>query len=107
MVTRGSAGARAECFVVREVPHLVLRDLARIDRADRAVRIAADLELGEGGAECVVEEQAAVQGVARAGNELDYLDRLEQPHHARQHAEYAGGAAGWRQLGRRRRRVEA
>ena len=45
------AGRGAERLVVREHAHLLVGDLAGRARADRALRVAADLELCEGAAE--------------------------------------------------------
>src|SRR5213075_3253776 len=42
----GGLDARAECFVVGEDAHLLVGDLLRGARADRAVRVTADLQLG-------------------------------------------------------------
>ena len=60
-----------------------------------------DLDLGERGAERVVEQQAPDRGVADAEDQLDDLGGLQQAHRAGQHAEHAVGAAGGRELGRR------
>ena len=48
-----------------------------------------------------------MSGSPLADDQLDDLGRLQQAHRPRQHAEHAVGAAGRRELGRRRRRVEA
>ena len=58
-----AAGAE---LVIGELAHLRLRDLLGVLAADRAIGVAADLELGEAGAECLVEEQAADQRLADA-----------------------------------------
>src|SRR5436190_118388 len=60
----GGLDARAECFVVGEDAHLLVGDLLRGARADRAVRVAADLQLGRRLLEGVVEHQAADQRLA-------------------------------------------
>ena len=52
--------------------------------------------------ERVVHQQAADERLAGADDELDDLGRLQQAHRARQDAEDAVGAAGRRELGRRR-----
>src|SRR5919107_1669105 len=62
-------GCRAEGLVVREDAHLLVGDLVGGARADRAVRVAPDLELGERRAQRLVEEQAADQRLAGAGHE--------------------------------------
>ena len=45
------AGRGAERLVVGEHAHLLVGDLAGVTRADRALGVAVDLDLGEGGAE--------------------------------------------------------
>ena len=84
--------------------------LARGDglvRADRAVRVAAELELGELGLEGIEQEQPAGQRGADPEQDLERLVRLEQAEDARHDAEDAGHGAAGGELGRRRGRVEA
>ena len=100
-------GGGAERLVVREDAHLVVGDLVGLARADRALGVAADLQLGRRRGQRVVHQQAADERVARADDELDDLGRLQQAHRARQDAEDAVGAARGRQLGRRRLAEEA
>src|SRR5204863_9619709 len=49
----------AERLVVREDAHLVVGDLRRVTRADRAVGVTADLQLGGRRLERVVHQQPA------------------------------------------------
>src|SRR3954471_23295985 len=65
-----SAGCGAEGFVIRKDTHLLVGDLPGVARADRALRIAAHLELGEARGQRVVEEQAADQRLAAAHDQL-------------------------------------
>ena len=84
--------------------------LARLDgrvRADRAVRVAAELELGELGLEGIEQEQPTRERVADPEQDLERLVRLEQAEDARDDAQDAGHGAAGRELGRRRRRVQA
>src|SRR3954468_6703844 len=74
----------AERLVVREDAHLLVGDVLGRPRADRAVRVAADLELGERRPEGLVEQEAADERLAGADDELDDLGRLQQAHRARQ-----------------------
>src|SRR5690606_24611375 len=66
-----SAGGGAECIVVGEDAHFLIGDAARFAGADRAFRVAADLEFGEAGAECFVEQEAADERLADAEDDLD------------------------------------
>ena len=87
-----------------------LAGLARGDglvRADRAFRVAAELQLGELGLEGIEQQQPAGERVADPEQDLERLVRLEQAEDARHDAEHAGHGAAGRELGRRRRRVEA
>src|SRR5918999_828301 len=63
IIWSASAGrwGAAERLVVGEPPHLLDRDLGGGVAADRAVGVALDLELGEGGRQRVVEQQPADQ----------------------------------------------
>src|SRR3954449_9455369 len=97
----------AERLVVGEHAHLRVGDLARLARADPALGVAADLQLGRRRGQRVVHQQAADERLARADDELDDLGRLEQAHRAGQHAEHAVRAAGRGELGRRRLREQA
>src|SRR3954451_704056 len=63
---RSLARGGAERFVVREDAHLLVGDLVGLPGAHRALRIAADLELGERRAERLVEQQSADERLARA-----------------------------------------
>src|SRR3954471_16551472 len=70
----------AERLVVGEHAHLLVADRVGLAGADRALRVAADLELRRRGAERVVDQQPADERVALAGDQLDDLGRLEQAH---------------------------
>src|SRR5687768_1706166 len=61
-----SARGRAERLVVGEDAHLLVGDLVGRLRADRALGVAADLELGERRAQRFVEQQTADQRLAGA-----------------------------------------
>src|SRR5579872_7103223 len=99
--------AGAERLVVGEHAELLVGDLLGMARADRAPGVAADLDLGDPRGQRVVHEQPADQRIALAQDQLDDLGRLQQTHRAGQHAEHAVGAAGGRELGRRRDREQA
>src|SRR3954447_3892760 len=101
------AGGGAERLVVREDAHLLVGDLGGVPRADRALGVAADLELGGRRSQRVVHEQAADERVAGADDQLHDLGRLEQAHRARQHAEHAVRAARRGELVGRRLREQA
>src|SRR6478752_8607593 len=75
--------------------------------ADRAVGVAAELDLGEGGRERVEEEQPADEAVADPDPELDRLVRLQRADDPRQDTEHAALGATRGQLGRRRLREQA
>ena len=66
------SGGGAERLVVREHAHLLVGDVLRVLRADRAFRIAADLELGERRSQRFVQEQATevVKLIIGAGDPL-------------------------------------
>src|SRR5699024_5585738 len=99
-IAEGTLARRgAERLVVGEDAELVVGDLRRLARADRAFRVASHLQLGRRRAERVVDQQAADQRVTLADDELDDLGGLQQAHRAGQHAEDAVGAAGRRELG--------
>src|SRR3954454_13705898 len=83
----GGLNGRAEGFIVRELAHLVVGDVLRVARADRAVRVPADLQLGRRLLQGVVEHQAPDQRLARADDQLDRLNRLEHAHDTGQRAE--------------------
>src|SRR2546423_13785488 len=70
------AGGGAERLVVGEHAELLVGDLVGVARADRAVGVAVDLDLGERRGERVVEEQTADRGLADPGDELDHLGGL-------------------------------
>src|SRR3954468_14699968 len=69
-------GRGAERLVVREDAHLLVGDRIGLARADRALGIAADLDLLERRGERVVEQQAADERLALADDELDGLGGL-------------------------------
>ena len=89
----GSGGRRgrrdaAELFVVDEPLD------RRMVAADRAGRIAAELQLAELHRPGVVEQQPADERLAGAENQLERLGRLDHADHAGQHAKHAAfGAA--------------
>src|SRR4051794_36256216 len=80
--SRTLPGRGADRLVVREDAELVVGDRLGLARADRAVRVAADLELGRRRGQRVVDQQAADERVADADHELDDLRRLQQAHRA-------------------------
>src|SRR5581483_9151760 len=84
----------------------VLGDRWRL-AADRAVRVAAQLHLGERGSERVEEEQPAGERLADPERELDRLVRLQRADDAGQHAEHAALGAARSELWRRRLREQA
>ncbi len=75
--------------------------------AHRAGLVAAQLELPELHPQRVVGEQAAVEGVAPAEQELDRLRRLDDADDARQDPQHPRLLAARREVGRRRLGVEA
>ena len=79
----------------------------RMLAADRALRVAVDLDLAEFQGFGVVGQQAAGQQVADAEQELDGLGGLERADHARQHADHARLGAGGNRVLRRRLRKDA
>src|SRR5581483_4717761 len=76
-------------------------------RAVSALGVGAELELAEARRERVVVDELAHERLAEADDDLQGLDRLEDADDAREHSEDARLGARGRELGRRRRRVEA
>src|SRR6266545_4936463 len=74
----GSHRAAAERLVVDQ-----LLD-GRVVAAERALRIAADLDLAELHRQRIVEEQAVHQWLAQPQDQLHRLGRLDDPDHPRQ-----------------------
>src|SRR4051794_19604294 len=74
--------------------------------ADRALRIAAQLDLVELGGERVEQQQAADEWIADPERELQRLVRLQRADHARQHPEHPALRARRRELRRGRRGEE-
>src|SRR4029077_5597818 len=99
--TSGRLPDRAEAFVVD-----VARDRGLV-AADRAVRVAAQLQVAELHLEAVVGHEPADERVPLAENELDGLRGLERPDDPAEDAEDARLLAARREVGRRRLRVEA
>ena len=75
--------------------------------ADRARRVAAERDLGEGAGERVEEEQATDQRLADPERQLQRLVRLDRADDAWQDAEDAALGAARGELRRRRLREEA
>src|SRR5215813_8520351 len=78
--------AGAELLVVDELDRAAVDAVA----ARRARRIAAQLELAEPRLDRVVDDESTGEHVAEPEHELDRLGRLQNAHHAGQHAEHAG-----------------
>src|SRR5207253_3195486 len=91
----------AEAFVVD-----VAADRRRV-AAERAALVAPELELAELHLQRVVREQAPVEHVPAAEQELDRLGRLDDADDARQDAENAGLLAARREVRRRGLGIEA
>src|ERR1700722_11035757 len=66
-------GSGAERLVVGEHTELLVGDLLRRARADRALGVAVDLDLAQRRAQRVVQEQPSDRGLADADDQLDDL----------------------------------
>ena len=100
VLRRGGMDA-AELFVVNQLGD------RRMRAAHRAVRILPQLQLAEAHPQRVVDQEAADQRLADAGDQLDRLGRLDHADDARQHAEHAAFGAARHQPGRRRLGIQA
>src|SRR6187431_1672058 len=79
----------------------------RVLAAERALRVATQLDLAEAHAEGVVGEQTPDQRLTDAEQQLDRLGGLYYSDDAWEHAQDAGLASAGDEAGRRRRRIEA
>src|SRR3954452_7201843 len=100
--TRSGEGTRTSTISASGGGHwpaaerLVVDELAdgRVVAAERALRIAADLDLAELHRQGIVQKQAIHQRLAQPQNQLDRLGRLDHADHAWQRPQHTGlGAA--------------
>src|SRR5712664_532944 len=75
--------------------------------AHRAIGILAQLQLAEFHSQGVKQQQAALEAIASAEDQLDGLHGLDGPDDSGQHAQHAALRARWNEPGWRRLRVQA